>query len=157
MFKVWCSLCFSKTVHHIAFKLGIGVNKICIYLYYLMRSHWFEFFLWNHGNYRSIYLCSQLAVKLKFLCWDYLSETIGFVPSKDGTYYGMALSVCVSVRPSVCLSVRPSVHNLHLNTISRKTLILLTSYFDMAFILLRPRKLLIWGILRKSRWPPQKF
>ena len=42
-----------------------------------MRSHWFKFFLWNHGNYGSIYLCSHLAVKLKFLWWDNLSETIG--------------------------------------------------------------------------------
>ena len=32
-------------------------------LYYSMRSHWFDFFLRNYG---SIYLCSHLAVKLKF-------------------------------------------------------------------------------------------
>ena len=127
MFKVWFSLCFSKTVHHIAFKLGIGINKICICLYYSMGSHWFEFFLWNHGNYGSIYLCSHLAVKLKFLCWDYLSETIGLctVKRRDVLWNGP-----VRLYPSIHLSVSVSVcPQLLLKMISLKPLI---------WILLRP-------------------
>ena len=73
-------------------------------------------------------------------------------PSKDGTYYGIALSV--SIRPSVCPSVRPQ---LLVNAIYWKPLVGLTSHFDMALIPLRARTLLIWGILRKPRWPPQQF
>ena len=99
MFKVWCSLCFSKTVHHITFKLGIGVNKICFYLYYSTQSHWFKFFpesleLWVNS------LCSHLAVKLKFLCWDYLSETIGLCTVERSIMEWPCLSVCLSIRPS---------------------------------------------------------
>ena len=51
---------------------------------------------------------------------------------------------CPSVYPSVC-------PQLLLNTISRKPLIWLTAYFDIALILLRHRKLLIWGILWKFK------
>ena len=67
MFKVWCSLHFSKTIHHIAFRFGMGVYKTCIYLYYSMSSHWFMVFF---RNYCSIYLCSCLAVKtcIQVLC-----------------------------------------------------------------------------------------
>ena len=43
------------------------------------------------------------------------------------------------------------------NAISWKPLVRLTSHFDMALISLRPRTLLIWGILRKPRWQPQQF
>ena len=37
------------------------------------------------------------------------TSTVFIRPSSDGTYYGMVMSVRVSVRPSVRLSVRPSV------------------------------------------------
>ena len=58
--------------------------------------------------------------------------------------YGMALSVCLSVR----LSVRPQ---LLVNAISWKPLVGLTSHFDMTLIPLTPRTLLIWGILLKTK------
>ena len=74
-------------------------------------------------------------------------------PSKEGTYYGMALSVLLSVCRAVCLSVRSK---LLVNAISSKPLVILTSYFDMALISVRPRTLMIWGILQKPRWPPQQ-
>ena len=116
-----------------------------------MRSYCFKFFLWNHGNYGSVYLCSHLAVK--FLCWDYFSETIGLctVERLDVLWNGPVL---LSIRQAVGPPVHPQ---LFLNTISWKPLIWLTSYFDMALLLLRPQKLFIWGILLKSRWPPQQF
>ena len=72
-------------------------------------------------------------------------------PLKDVPYYGMALSVL----PSVCPSVRLST--LLVNEISWKPFVRLTSHFDIALIPIRTRTLLIWGILRKTRWPPQQF
>ena len=63
--------------------------------------------------------------------------------SKDGMYYGMALSVRPSVRPQLLV-----------NAISWTLLVRLTSCFDMALILLRPRTLLSLGILWNPRWPP---
>ena len=46
---------------------------------------------------------------------------------------------------------------LLVNAISWKPLVRLTSHFDMALIPLRLRTLLIWGIIRKPKWPPQQF
>ena len=62
---------------------------------------------------------------------------------KDGTYFGMALSV----GPSICPF-----------TIACGRDILKTAcQIDMTLIPLRPRTLLIWGFLRKPRWLSQQF
>ena len=56
--------------------------------------------------------------------------------------------VRLSVRQSVTIACERDI---------LKPLVGLTSHFDMALILLRPRTLLILGILQKTRWPPQQF
>ena len=60
--------------------------------------------LWVH------LLVFTLSCSVKSFCFETIyQKPLAFVPWKDTTYCGMALSVRLSVCPSVWLSARPSV------------------------------------------------
>ena len=90
-FKVWSSLYFSDTVHHIAFKLGMGLYMIYIYIYYTMGSHRFKFYCRIMVN-LLVYMFScydlRLGVAFKVWCSLYFSETVHHIVFKLNLLWG---------------------------------------------------------------------